>query len=682
MKNFSALFRKFSAGFIAAVLSIAVLSGSLSIAADTQDSSQYGTAEEGIYTSGANTSVFSLDPVDFLKNGDFSEGLKYWAPSYTVEKQNTAYYASVENGALKLSPNGTSGNKVVTSAAITVPESLKGKSMTVLMWYKSDAAGRFQFGVYTNNYTNIFNNGYGNIYDFSKSDELKFAAFNFTAPESGAISLYLKAEGSMTFNMYIDRFALATKNADGTYNMFTTSFDAETEVLTKSGEPCYGTESDGIYTVNYATSVFGRPAVNFLKNGDFSEGLKYWAPSYTVENQNTAYYASVENGALKLSPNGTSGNKVVTSAAITVPESLKGKSMTVLMWYKSDAAGRFQFGVYTNNYTNIFNNGYGNIYDFSKSDELKFAAFNFTAPESGAISLYLKAEGSMTFNMYIDRFALATKNADGTYNMFCGSFDSETELLNAAGYPCYGEEDKGMYVKDASTKATAAPAADVFNGNFEQGLKYWALANGTGYASDIGSIDAETGLFKTVGSKGTYNGLTSVYYNLPETAYGKKIVVKYDSKSTAGIGVTLTASNSTDTVSVSSDNFAKSKNVVSSLTKELTLAEGYTKLSVSFKQYGAADGDTTYIGNFRIYILDEGGLGLLADLDLSPVGYDYGDTNADGSVDIRDIVRLKSYLADSDDTKIYIAAANLAGETNMSLSASDVTLLSEKIILK
>ena len=641
----------------------------------------YGTAEEGIYTTNYSTSVFSRDAVSFLANGDFSEGLKYWAPSYTVEDQNTAYYASVTDGVLKMSPTGSSGNKVITSTAITVPDSLKGKSMTVLMWYKADAAGRFQFGVYTDNYTNIYNDGYGNVYDCSATDTWKFAAFNFTAPQSGSISIFLKADGAYNFNFYIDKFALATKNTDGTYNMFVDSFESSTERLNSSGIYYYGTAEEGIYTTNYSTSVFSRDAVSFLANGDFSEGLKYWAPSYTVENQNTAYYASVTDGVLKMSPTGSSGNKVITSTAITVPDSLKGKEMAVFMKYKTDANANIKFGVYTDNYTNIFNNGSGNVYDLAANSEWTKIPFNFTAPTSGSISIFLWANGTNTFNLYIDEFALASKNDNGTYNLFVDSFDSETVLVNSNGYEYYGTEENGIYVSGTDTKVSTLAATDVFNGDFSEGLKYWGVESGTGYATSKGAL--ENGMFKVIGGGAdTYYGLRSVYYNIPQIAYGKKIVAKYDVQTDVALAVTLYATNGTDEITLRSDNFSSGQTeVTTTQTASMQLSEGYNAVAVSFRQYGVNVGDVTKIGNFRLYYVDEGGMELLNNIDGSPAEYSYGDANADGKVDLVDLVRIKRHMADSS-VPIYTSAANVNKDAGIAVNADDLTVMMDYIVGK
>ena len=75
----------------------------------------------------------------------------------------------------------------------------------------------------------------------------------------------------------------------------------------------------------------------------------------------------------------------------------------------------------------------------------------------------------------------------------------------------------------------------------------------------------------------------------------------------------------------------------------------------------------------------DGGNGYPVSLDGTPVAYSYGDANADGRIDVRDLVKMKKYTADKT-IPIYLAAANLKKASDPEVKASDLILMKKMLL--
>ena len=85
------------------------------------------------------------------------------------------------------------------------------------------------------------------------------------------------------------------------------------------------------------------------------------------------------------------------------------------------------------------------------------------------------------------------------------------------------------------------------------------------------------------------------------------------------------------------------------------------------------------IRNIKILCLDEGGKGLYLNSDGTPIDIAYGDANADGRIDLIDLAVMKKYAADNS-KKIYLAAANIDRDVNISVTATDIALMQNYVL--
>lgn len=252
------------------------------------------------------------------------------------------------------------------------------------------------------------------------------------------------------------------------------------------------------------------------------------------------------------------------------------------------------------------------------------------------------------------------------------------EVINYNDITYYGTAENGIYVKDAETAVSElTPLNEFNNADFSMGLKYWApKTDSTGFASDYVSV--ENGALKLDGSLNQFSGVRSVSFSIPIQAYNKKIVINYDICSNAKVGFNLYSDVSSLTgwqISNNSTNGTK-VNVTSTVDNALQLQEGDKTLSIEVQLFGTEDTSSyAYIDNLKLYYIDEGGLNLPAELDGAPVKFEYCDANADGTVDIRDLIRIKKYISseyNSNEVPIYIAAANADKGSDLSVNAGDL----------
>ena len=449
----------------------------------------------------------------------------------------------------------------------------------------------------------------------------------------------------------------------------------------------YGTEKDGIYS-GTANGVMGQttPPLDNAINFNFSEGLKYWS-SYDKKESFASDIAKVENGKLVITATTESGKTSyykVMSAGVKIPENMEGKHIGVLFDMNSPDA-QVEAKIYTNTNTN------GTGYSFSKrTARTGLTGDNNTytvTAEDKVVYVRFQQQGTDGAVTKIDDVILYYYDPNRPDEWY--SLDGQPITSKDVLYYTYGTEEKGIYVGGQS--ANQAPVKniaaldEITNFDFSQGLKYWGTASKTNaYASDVVSV--ENGRLKLADTADeAYCGIRSVSVNLPKAAKGKNVVVSYDLTSNVQFAVkvhTNSASSGWKDSGWISRNSTGDKSVRVTTASYEVAADAET-IAIGMQIFGDKANPTHYalVDNIKIQIVDQGGMeGKYAELNGAPIGYEYGDVNADTTTDIIDLVRLKKYLVNSETEKIYVAAANADKDEEMSITADDLVAL-RKILL-
>lgn len=234
-------------------------------------------------------------------------------------------------------------------------------------------------------------------------------------------------------------------------------------------------------------------------------------------------------------------------------------------------------------------------------------------------------------------------------------------------------------------------SADIFDFK-TNGLKYWgaAIQDGGAYgdgtkASDCATVNEDGSVTLKRVSKNAM-GISSVYFKLPEsvTKNGTNYAVWVDYVRIDG------DSNSTDTNNYLYARMSTVKNNIgtqdlSSGRESGTLTFNAPAQELSGKKYGLVTlsiPGTKFnytVSNFHLGYVDKGGMEktLYVYEDGTPRDGDMGDANADGEVNILDLVRMKKRSSDNT-AKIYFAAADMDGDD--AIGATDIASLKKELL--
>ena len=203
-----------------------------------------------------------------------------------------------------------------------------------------------------------------------------------------------------------------------------------------------------------------------------------------------------------------------------------------------------------------------------------------------------------------------------------------------------------------------------------------------------------------------YRGIQSVPVVIPEFAKGKTLHVSLDTAANMGYMIQVLIDgeaakcinkDGTDTNSanmyIQADDTTNAigdvanKMLVNTLATDnlgkdvlgIKIPENAQTIAIMIYTPTVRKGNFAYIDNIKFILSDIGGfIGKYTDLDGRPINNEYGDTNADGVVDIRDLVRMANYLADSENRKIYYAAADI--DNDKDCDATDMGNLKKMLL--
>lgn len=639
----------------------------------------YGTEEDGIFVRKGDT-LFRQNLVGTdVFNGDFSQGLKYWAPYDIPDDTYTSDTADVIDGELVFTAadDGDSYYKVV-SAGINIPREWVDKKIGVAFDMDSTVAG-MQVHVLDASGGNMKGAGIS-----ARPAERTIVWTDYTVQES---------DSKIHVRIQQDNGSEATRGAVSKVDDFVLfAYDNQEQDepgIALNGEPVnldyangyylYGSETEGIYNKDWNSCVVKQTPIGEMNNLDFSEGLKYWSGRYDRQKTYASDFASVENGVLKITSTGNYDGLV--SYPVLIPDEWRDKDLYLLVRTRSDnPSSSLQVRVRAIEDVD-HNRGVSNTAIARNQPELvpEFIPISFEETDT-AFFIWMEMGDIAGASGYIDDIEFVYGLGEGHYVTMDG------EHINSDTMPYYGTEEDGIFIRENAMHDGMAKisAIDTYmNFDFSEGLKYWGPRYGQwGYASEHATV--EDGVLKVTDENYQYEGLRSVKFRLPERAINQQIIFSCDIQSNVSVGYKLfgNVTETSDWINITQGTGDEWQHIV--ITSENSkLSADDTEMAIEIQMWGSEDKTKYYnIDNIEICIADEGGIdGLFSDLYGAPVGYEYGDVNADAVVDVRDLIRLKKYLADENEVNVYHAAANADKSSDLAIGATDLAALKNQLIV-
>lgn len=337
----------------------------------------------------------------------------------------------------------------------------------------------------------------------------------------------------------------------------------------------FGTEADGI-TVNSKTAMDSWTATEGLKNGDFSEGLKYWGPSnyygstaaegktsdvVKLVTDGTNKYAQFTGGlsfassGVQIVPVKVSVNKIDAGDKLAVmykgdaaPASAK---MKVILWQFNIAAGKDEIVNCTAANIKVYK-GIDATWALLNTINTLPVQENATESEFYTFAVEFRATQKTCVARFDDVKIVKVKD-DGFYTLDGLKIDENGDPIEGSGSTGGGEGGAGEGGEVSNDPAWAGTEAegvtmyqgdginavimgDFVNGNFEKGLKYWAAKANTYYPSNVAEIKTEANGNKYLYLKGAsegYYGFKTAIITIPDSklAVGDQVVIVFDYKS-------------------------------------------------------------------------------------------------------------------------------------------------------
>ena len=642
-------------------------------AVPTDEEKLYGTTTDGLYSENskenANENAKAASIGSTFPNFDFSKGLQAWyLNSFTNDTSGYASaVAAVDNGIVSIKTD-TRGLGIRTMWF--APEVSAEKDTYLLFSYKNSSTEKQQIRVYTRDAgTNL-----SPAPENDKADGRYFGGFGASTTWQGRpvnlgnisgkeISIAFSASEGNQGNFSIKNIRLVYKNADGTYSDIYNG-----DIYSETGELYYGTKEKGIYSSrildstyqtnnnssSYATSTYS--IAEKYPNLDFSNGFKYWYVNRYTGQDGAAYTSDIaalqSDGSVKIKSN--LGAAAGIRTMWFTPNIESGKTVAVVFKYKSSSKQILLTYTRDKNVLGDKSTRARNELNISSDWSIKAVELEGITGKDISLSFY---NGDTSDSFDVKDIHLVYVNDDNTYtDVYSG------EVFDLNGFVLYGTKEDGIDSAGVALNLSNYPAIDILkNLDFSEGLKYWARNEGlTGKASDDGHIyeNGRVTLRKLKSSESFIDQsyISTVWVNLPG------FVKDQEYKLYMKLGIQSPSENSyAELLSDQEGNYVniqiKADEYVVKTTEPLILSTNASKIRVRLRNK-CTDTTATY-GDIDVYFADKGGIAdTYVNFDGSPKSFGgYGDANADGKVDITDLVRMKKYTADSS-TPIYLAAAN------------------------
>ena len=398
----------------------------------------YGTYNEGILY--GQDALKSMDAVNGLQNGSFTDGLKYWGgvdgctnPSTvaTVKTEDENNYLHIDTSNVSTDYQG------IMTVPFTVSGIEAGDYVGVRLKYRSSDTNTtsIRVGLSQNNYYRSAYKACNSWYAAPTADgewhtllttqtENGGKLVAVTTPESGDIWFMLRitANGSdVKFDIddieiikFDDENGKTYSTLDGTRLNF-------------AGLPLYGTAEDGIVLNSTNNKVADLPAISDFDNFDFSNGLVNFGTRAPGGNNYWEKLSDIgittENGMLKLDYEENTGvydsYVGLRSVNVEIPKNLIGKTL----YANLDVATLkgFNIRVLVDGVGSNWGNIEGDIGDVTTKTLLNRTALDngIVVPE-GAETVAIELQTSNTANAYafIDNLKIVYADIGGMENLF------------------------------------------------------------------------------------------------------------------------------------------------------------------------------------------------------------------------------------------------------------------------
>ena len=521
----------------------------------------YGTADDGV-----SDNALNLPALNDIANGDFSEGLKYWGSSRGRGLASTEASVQKDGENSYLEINRETGDYNAAHGVISVPFKIKGLSegdeISLYFDHKvimnsSNVSGQYPLVATLRSVTKdstAFESAL-EIYSPAKTNIPKLTKTSAKATvskttENGEDTFYVSftVNYNVAAKINIDNVIVAVRHNSGenaTPQGYWERLDGTLVTENDLNPTMYGTDEDGIS----GNALSLRP-LNDLKNGDFSEGLKYWGNDQKngVASSRAALKNEGGNKYININRNTPdNAGKGIISVPVRINGLAVGDEIVMLLDYRVKVYDSNKAGAafYANlkpldNKTTEFEKGLtisANTVDVSKWTKAMAKATVKSLPESGSgiyyVSIYLQYKAAASVD--IDNVVLAIKHNSGSnitpegyYHTLDGRLVSELTLNPTM----YGTAESGI-----SGSAFYLTPLDLFkNGDFSEDLKYWAKsgANATGVASDNAYIekngDNKYLVIERKTPENTGKGISSTPFRIKNLQKGDVIAFMFDYK--------------------------------------------------------------------------------------------------------------------------------------------------------
>ena len=700
----------------------------------------YGSAEDGI-----SGSVLSYEPLDDFYNGSFNNGLEFWGKSggsgYAsdnayIESDGSNKYLVIDRKEVQNSGKGISSlpfrlNSVKPGDVIAITadyraEPYEGSTALPYFYLKFSQVQETKIGfsginssksLVLSSSSSVISNEYNGTSE--GWENIAWRGIVETAPANGEAVMYIQLY--MQFNvackLYIDNIKILIKHnsnevftengyyetpggelvSDRIFKGFTvnTARVNENEIAAGVNDTNYpglvyswiGTEEDGIYSaVNELGGGFG--VRTDMMNGDFSKGLQYWFDSkstgYTSKN---IKLSAEENGNRYISVRDIEGAVQLNQTKFRLPNAETGDKLYIM--YKFRHQGIFRIQAYIqnvvsdaqnstriNDYTSILYEpefdtdwGYGITRSYITVPDISMLKSGL----GNAFSYYMMMQ--FTEDVEVDDVMFVTLNNKKYYDLNGNEINIPVNQLKLHTDPADGFDWTAVYGENGEKSDNFGIGA--YN-TYSAVCKILSSEINGGISINASLSNSGTLIFNDCGILN--NGVSSISFKASDSLKeipNAGLLFEYKLSADYNDAFFMVGFNSGIYGTLKTFKGITSDYKIGGIPLKAFNTDGNSKILFCSSDKAAVNVKNTCIGYEDI----GGKSGLFAKLDGTPYGYEIGDTNADHSVDIRDLVCFKKYLAEPDSNNIYFAAANINSGDNL-LSAADLTALRRILLLK
>lgn len=418
--------------------------------------SDYGTSADGMHIS-----ADSVESTPSFLNGDFEQGLKYWAD---------AAVKTTASGVAKIVTEGDNEYLEITSKSGIKSVGFHADCV------KSGEKYAFIYDIKGSHNAKVTLSGRGLVKASNNSRSLMKAptASGFIkkitdyviiseALDPTIVDINCIIEGDGKNKSYIDNIELVRIHEDKGY---LETLDGE-KLYLYDGQVFGGSEADGMIIGNIQPN-------DLIANNDFSEGLKFWSNIGGTELASTK--ATVQNGVVTF--NKGTGNGIMSAPFRVSADKLSGAESencaAVIVGYTGTSTD-FRADLYVNGSYSASSSGTGNT--TLKYRVLYFSNVKYNANDTYQVAIY---SNSSTATISIDYVDVAR------YKNTAAFLDLATGIpYNTSG------------AMTAPTNATTAPILEFANNDFSSGLDFWVKASGTATVAD-GKVTLTAGKIQNV----------------------------------------------------------------------------------------------------------------------------------------------------------------------------------------